>query len=946
MKSIQIGKPQRKKQAWLVATSLAAGFPTMSASAQAPVAAPAPAPAPALQETTAEATSMEEIIVTGSRVSVNGFSAPSPTTLIGGDLIAQQGATSVADVLQQEPSFKATRSAGGNANNFASPGQATADLRGIGGQRTLVLVNGSRVVPQAASNNSGAPVTTDLNAIPTMLIDRVEVVTGGASAQYGSDAVAGVVNILLKRQFDGLELNAQSGIAAQGDNFKYQLGAVGGFSFAGGRGHVIAGAELAESKGIRDIYSRDWGREEYMIVTNAAFATNGLPANIQAPNIRNFLSAGGKITGPANFTLRNMVFNDDGTLRPYDAGSLNNGVYQIGGEGESRNKGSSLVPGVRRFASYARAEFEVSDAAKFFVEGGYAETLADFHGGLPNLTALTIQRDNAFLPASVRTAMAAQNVSNFTLSKGFYDMGNILFKVRNRTPHGSLGIEGRLGGGWHYDAHYSYGVNNYHSAFTNNFSPTFYNFAVDAVVNPGNGQIVCRATLPGATFNALAAGCVPLNVFGPNATSKTPAAQAYVNPSGYSKVRYVQHSGAFNLRGEPFSTWAGPVSVAVGGEYRKESETLTADALSRAGRFQVGNATAFSGEFDVKEGYFETLVPLAKDQPFAYALNLNAAIRYADYSTAGGQTTWKLGGVYEPVEGLRFRVTRSRDIRAPAIYELFSPGSFTALPLTVKGITALIPQNRSIGNPDLRPEVANTLTLGAVVQPTGIPGLRASIDYYKINLRDAVDSLTAANIGNFCTAGQALYCSFITFAPNGTPVSLAAPVQNLAQFETSGLDMALSYRLGLGGGRSLTTRFSGTYALHAIINGVERAGENGAASLGSTPRFRGNVATTYADDVFSLTAQLLYISKGTNDNSYNTTPALRINDNRIEAVAYVNLYSTIKVTEDFELTASIDNLLDRDPPVSPYATQGQPINGQYYDKIGRAFEVGARLRFR
>jgi outer membrane receptor protein involved in Fe transport len=382
-----------------------------------------------------------------------------------------------------------------------------------------------------------------------------------------------------------------------------------------------------------------------------------------------------------------------------------------------------------------------------------------------------------------------------------------------------------------------------------------------------------------------------------------------------------------------------------GAEYRHESENLTAGPLSTAGRFAIGNATPFSGEFDVKEGYFEAIVPLVRDLPFAQSLDLNGAIRYADYSNAGGQTTWKVGGVYEPISGLRFRATRSRDLRAPAIYELFSPGSFTNTALTVNGITAVIPQNRTIGNPDLRPEVANTMTLGAVVQPASIPGLNLSVDYYKIDLKDAIDSLSAANIGNFCTAGDAQSCSYITFGANGTPIRLSAPVQNIAQFETSGIDVAMSYRLRLGTGRTLTTRLSGTYALHAYINGVDRAGENGMGSLGSQPRFRGNLSSTYSDDLFSLTAQMLYISEGKNDNQFNTIPALSINDNVISAAAYLNLYGSVKVSENFELIASIDNLLDKDPPVSPYATQGQAVNGQLYDKIGRAFEVGVRVTF-
>lgn len=957
--------PRRHRHIWLLATSLMSGLAIAAPSAQAaegpakaaaapqaasqdgapnPQSAPS-APAPGDAGTQAPNTAAQEIIVTGSRAALNGFSAPSAVSVLGNEVIQRQAPTTIGEVLQLEPAFKATRSQGGNANNFSSPGQSTADLRGLGGQRTLVLVNGSRIVPQAPAVTTGSPVTTDLNVIPTNMVDRVEVVTGGASAQYGSDAVAGVVNILLKKQMTGLELDARTGISQEGDNFRYKLGAVGGFDFAGGRGHVVASIEAAKSEGIKDIYERDWGREEWMIVTNPNFATNGLPANIVGPNVRNANSIGGRIIGPRGFSLNDYTFNDDGTIRPYETGSIDNGTYQLGGEGRSRNAGSSLIPGIERVVAYGRASYEVSDALTLILEGGYAETTGLFTGGLPNFSSFTIRNDNAFLPQVVKDAMAAQNLTSISVAKGVYDVGNINFRVKNKTPHGTIGVEGRLGGSWHYDAHYSYGENQFRSDFTNNFSPAFWNLAVDAVVNPANGQIVCRSTLTSPN-NPLAAGCVPINIFGPNAASASdPKALAYVNRSDFNAVLYRQHAAGLNLRGEPFSTWAGPVSIAFGGEYRKESEKLTAGPLSTASRFAIGNAVPFSGEFDVKEGYLEALVPLARDISFLHSLDLNGAVRYADYSNAGGQWTWKVGGVYEPIDGLRFRVTRSRDLRAPAIYELFSPGSFTNTALTVNGKTAVIPQNRTIGNPDLDPEVANTLTIGTVVEPRAIPGLHISVDYFKIDLRGAIDSLSAANIGNFCTAGDAQSCSYITFAPDGTPLSLSAPIQNIAEFDTSGLDVALSYRLGLGGGSALTTRFSGTYALHAYINGVDRAGENGMGSLGSQPRFRSNLSETFSTSSFSLTAQLLYISEGTNDNQFNTIPALSINDNTISAAAYVNLYSSLKVSDRMELSFNVDNLFDKDPPVSPYATQGQPVNGQLYDKIGRTFEIGAKLKF-
>jgi outer membrane receptor protein involved in Fe transport len=956
----------------LAATAMATGLASPLAAQSTD--AEAPAQAPQRSDTAQDDSGADgEIIVTGSRAAMTGFAAPSVVSMISNDTIQQQARTTVADVLLQEPAFRGTRSPGGNANNFANPGQSAADLRGLGGQRTLVLIDSARIVPAASAVTTGAPVTTDLNVIPTSMVDRVEVVTGGASAQYGSDAVAGVVNIILKKKFTGLQFTAQAGVTQYGDNFRHKLGGVAGEETTDGRGNLVVSIEATESEGVRDLYERDWGAEEWMIVSNANFATNGLPANIQGPNVKNSNSQGGRITSPG-FSLSNYTFNDDGTVRPYIQGTIDNGTYQLGGEGLSRNTGSSLVPAVKRFVAYARGSYEVSSALTVILEGGYSRSMSMFEGGFPNTNGpgFFIQRNNAFLPQVVRDAMIAENRPTISVARGFYDIGNIHFRVKNDTPHGTIGVEGDLGGAWSYDAHYSYGVNKFRSDFTNNFTNLgatgLYQYAVDAVYAdpatnqihnfiggappPANYSLTCRALVPGSsTYNpAAAAGCVPLNIFGPTSADRSPpGAIEYVNRSDFNAVTYKQHSAAVNLRGEPFSTWAGPVSVALGGEYRKESQVLTAGPMATSGRFALGNATPFSGEFDVKEGYFEAIVPLARDVAFARSLDINGAIRYADYQSAGGQTTWKVGGVWEPLDGLRFRVSRSRDIRAPAIYELFSPGSSFVTLITVNGISANIPQNRTVGNPDLRPEVANTWTVGAVVQPRGFPGLNASIDYYKIDIRDGIDSLLGNTIGNLCTQGVQTYCDFITFNGAGVPVALRSGYQNIGAFVTSGLDLALSYRLSLGGTSSLMTRFVGTYALHSYITTsgvtVDHAGENGQGILGQTPRFRGNLSSTYDNGRFSLTGQLLYISKGTNDNAFNTAPALTINDNQIEATAYVNLYSSYKLTDNIEVTATIDNLLNRDPPVAGYAVQGQAVNGQLYDKLGRSFMVGVNFDF-
>jgi len=958
--SIALQQKNRTRLSTLLLTGTAlfawAG-PAGAQQADTPATAQTPARAGAVPVTGAGAAAeaMGEIVVTGSRASVGGFAAPTPTAVFSGSLLRQQAAATVAAVLNQNPAFKPTRSPSANATNTSSPGMATADLRALGGQRTLVLVNGSRVVPEAPANNLGVPTATDLNLIPTAMIDRVEVVTGGASAQYGSDAVAGVVNIILKHKMDGVEATGQAGISQAGDTGNQRIALTAGTSFGDDRGHIILSGEYDNNDGYRDIYQRDWSSKEYQVYTNSARATNGLPAFIIAPAVHHNQGAGSLISGPANFSLRNYTFNPDGTIRPYDIGTLQNGTVQIGGEGVAPQAGTSVVPAVRRITAYGRMEYQVSDALTAYVEGGWSRSRAILFGTVPRLSNVTIRSDNAFLPSAVRTALAAQGLTSFTISRYSNDIGNSRYRIVNETPHAVVGVEGNLGGSWRYDAHVSRGINHYTLADSNNAITQNYIFAEDAVVNPANGQIVCRATLTGPGFNAAAAGCVPINLFGSGKPSA--AAIAYVNGSGTNKSKYTQTAAAANIRGNLFSTWAGPVASAFGIEYRRESERVTADAIAAVNGFtSSGNAAPFFGKFDVKEAYAEVIVPIARDVPLLHRLDLNGAVREADYSTVGRQTTYKVGGVWEPFDGLRLRSTFSRDIRAPALFELFSPGSNVNTAITVRGITRAVPQNTNIGNANLEPEKADTFTLGVVAEPKNfLRGLRFSLDYYNINLKRAITNLSAATIGSLCTLGNAQFCSYFTFDATGQPTSLLAPTLNIGAFQNIGLDGVLSYTTGLDGigltGIRSATSFSGTYYLHAYVDTgsgtgrIDRAGENTQANLGATPRFRGNLSQTFSTDTLSLTAQLIYISKGKQDVTYNTSPATTINDNHVPAVAYLNAYGSYKVGPHYEMFFAIDNLLDRDPPVAPYSVLSQQTNGIYYDKIGRAFRVGVTVRY-
>ncbi|WP_156840544.1 TonB-dependent receptor plug domain-containing protein [Novosphingobium aquimarinum] len=885
------------------------------------------------------------IVVTASRTARNGLDAPTPTQIVDSEVLDRQAATTVMEVLNQNPAFKATRSPGANATNVASPGQATADLRALGGQRTLVLVNGARIVPFAPASNRSVPTTTDLNLIPTMMIDRVDVVTGGASALYGSDAVSGVVNLIMKTSYDGIDARVQTGISERGDYRTFRAGFVAGSDFADGRGNVVISADYSDNTGVGDIYTRGWGRREQLIIPI------GGGNQLLTDNVRQQLGIGGVIVGGAD-ALIDYTFNDDLSIRPFDRGSPTAGRVMVGGEGQSLIKGTSLVPPVERFTAYGSIYFDFSDSVTGYIEGGWAKATGSLEGVPIRLTRQVIANDNPYIPDAVRAELGGNDLF---ISKYAYDFGLNQYAVTNETPHGTIGLRGELGDNWRWDAHATYGINYYRQRGTQLPITQNLAFALDAVDegaflnNAPNGNIVCRAVAAG---NPDAAGCAPLNFFGRNNFSE--AAREYVFGENFADVKYTQFTAAANIVGDVFTLPAGPVTVAVGGEYRKETQKLTSDPIAQQnGYLGSGNAIPYSGKFDVIEGYTEATVPVFS------MLDLNGAIRYADYSTAGGQVTWKLGGVFTPIEGLNLRVARSRDIRAPAINELASPGNNVFATVALKGKVNAIPANSTRGNPDVGPEKADTWTAGLAYRGSGaLSGFGASIDYYNIKINDAIANPSAAQVAQLCDDGQQYFCDQFTYGPDpenpGEQIhtALVSGTLNLGSFEQEGIDITLNYRTNvgfLGASGRYSIGGSGTYVLHSIVDpGVvgavaqDNAGAHNPYTLGAIPDFRGNITQTLGNDSFEVSLQTIYISSGVQDYAFEG----KINDNSVPSVTYFNAFGKFFAGSGkrFEFFWAINNLFDKDPAITPYYILNAPVNGQYYDKVGRNYMAGIRIR--
>ncbi len=900
----------------------------------------------------AEDASMADIVVTGSRLQ-SGYMAPTPMTVLGAQTIQQRAPSQISDVMNQLPAVRLSTGPQQSQRFFGS-GQAPIDLRGLGAVRTLTLVNGNRFTPTAETG------TVDSSIIPVSLIERVDVVTGGASAAYGSDAVAGVVNFVLLNRLEGFRGSAQIGVTQQGDGNERVLSLAFGTSLGGGRGHLIIGGDYSRSDGVDSIYTRDWGRRESYLVSNGVGRAAGVPAQSFETNVKySAQSTGGLInSGP----LAGTAFGPGGVPYAFQYGTVL-GSLMIGGENDRGNPNGNarLLTPTSRKSLLIRADYEILSDVTAFFEGNYGFTDADSLTGFYQGSAI-IDIDNPFLPDQTRAAMVDAGVTTVNVGRLLADYGGTPLYANHRTLRGIGGLRGTLPGNFNWDASVQYGetknVNRNDDVLVANFKA-----AVNAVTGPDDrpacGPIATNPNLTAAQRELVEPGCVPLDIFGLYSPSKE--ALNYVRSGGpsVSVNRPTRFVAAVNIAGSPFSTWAAPVDVALGGEYRRDTIKSESNPNALKAAYNVANDGAYSGSVSVKEGYLEVGVPLARDVTALQSLDLNAAIRVTDYSTSGSVTTWKVGGTWEPVAGLKFRATRSRDIRAPNLSELyryFGVAGSANVTNPFNGVNGRLSVAQT-GNPSLTPEIADTLTAGVVVQPQAewARFFRASVDYYEIKIKDAIVTVSSTDVLRRCFAGETALCSAIVF--DDTPFGIAYVNQqpfNQNRLLNRGLEMTANMDFSLAD----DTRFSiAARALRALANRtydrgtiIERAG---SIQSGGIPKWAatvdltldsGNLQTTLTGRYFS-TMKFDATLKGPEDEGYDPTLANSVNTNRAPSAVYLDLYAQYQIPSEgrtkFSLFGMIQNLADKDPWV--HAATNITSGGNPYDLLGRRFRIGVRV---
>ncbi|HWY62467.1 MAG TPA: TonB-dependent receptor [Rhizomicrobium sp.] len=816
---------------------------------------------------------IETVVVTGSRVISDAAKAPTPLTIISAAEIQATTPTNIPDGLNKLPIFQGSVGigrAGDGTGGFGAAGVQggnlatnVLNLRNFGSQRTLVLLDGHRAPP---GNSDG---TVDIDTLPQMLISRVDIVTGGASAVYGSDAVTGVVNFVLDKNFNGLKIDTNAGISNYADAASYKFGLAAGSELFGGRGHVEGSLEYRHRDGFLG-FSRPFGPGL------AAQVGSGTAANPFAfiPNGRRPNSTFGGLIGgcsPACPAATGMQFIANGVLAPFvpgTPGAFNAaGAPTAGTSNENSGGDGAYSPfttaqaAYRQGTAFTRFSYNLDDSTVFYVQAAASEAYTTGWHFPQKLTPGAGQADifyknNPFLPASVQTALGNNGTNvpqNPALSPAVapansFQLGEFLVGLGQSTTNGDTnvdrllsvqaGLDGALmGGRFAWNLFYTHGENRLADDLINNQNYQKLYAASDAVLN-ANGTAQCYAATQAATAAAYA-NCVPINPFGPTALTRN-AFNYFAENTAFHQTNILDNVGG-GISGTVFDGWAGPITAALSSEARFNDFTVTTNVppnqtvdctglricSSLLPKYAQGVLVPFHASNNVWEVAGEAEVPLLKDLPLVRSLDVNLAGRYTDYSTSGAVQTWKLGFVYNVIDQLRFRGTTSIDIRAPTLNDLFQPPVTSVIGFT-DNHTSFNSTTFSVtsGNSALTPEIARNYTIGTVWTPDFISGLTMSLDYFRIHMKNAISLINpqTSSIQSLCenSGGTSPFCAlylrpfpFSNTSQANYPTRIFTQELNTASVQTEGFDFETNYGFQMS---DLVNDWAGSWKVRALAS--------------------------------------------------------------------------------------------------------------------------------
>jgi iron complex outermembrane recepter protein len=950
----------------------------------------------------------QRVEITGSRILSIGAQSPAPIQVLTSEDIAKSGVANVQELLLKLPSLGTPAISRTNSNfSTASAGVATVDLRDLGTDRTLVLVNGRRHVAGVPGSSA-----VDLNTIPTDFVERVEIFTGGASATYGSDAMAGVVNIILKKAFNGITLNAQYGQSEKNDDKKGVASITGGLTSADGRSHVMAHFGYTKQGAV--FSNRRSGNEVDNIST--AFLTGEASDlfNFTTPFFSSF-SPFGRIfydtNGPATGGGASRTFDSNGNIIPVNT----NGAGGATPTGFNRQEFRTIAIPTERYVFATKGELAFSDNHSVFFEGTYAQTQtrtrlepfpldsADGTGGLYPATGVGPAEfrvngqilANPLIPAGLLALMTdtdGDGLRDYSFTRRLSEFGTRGNTADRDTFRAVTGFKGTLAKVWDYEWYLGYGATKESQVSSGQVNVLNFRNAMEAVPDvddvDGDGNVTEAICIDA---QARAQGCVPANIFG--AGNISAAAIKYITAPSLLATFTSQTMTGGVVRGEPLSLPAGPVAVAAGFEWREEFSRSEFDPLQQAG-LNAGNAIPRTeGEFHVSEVFGEVRVPLVKNVPGVKSLAFNGAVRGARYSTVGSVSSWTAGLEYTPISDIRFRGTSSQSTRAPNINELFSPPSQTFPQivdpcagvtvaqagtstladrcLAAPGVTANAQANAGTftlnqadlqgtsgfdrGNPNLKQEVGKSWTIGIVFTPSFLRNLSVELDYYKIDIDDAIVATPRQFILSQCYTGDASFCQFVTRRPNAVGANSAgsisfvdSAVTNSGGLSASGYDLTINYAERLGPGRLNTRLLYTRLSKGSVVPAAGSAPDVYAGEVGSA-KDKFTLDIGYSMGPFSLATTTRYIGKSALDDQLLVdgfgVPAGSVT---VPAKTYFDFqlnYTLGKAT----YYLGMDNAFGTKPPrfdtnaLITGGTTGAGTAADVYDAIGRRYYVGLRL---
>jgi iron complex outermembrane recepter protein len=925
------------------------------------------------------------ITITGSRIKSANLTSVSPLQILNSEDIIASGATNLQELLLENPTFGSPGISRTNSNfSTASAGVSLVDLRDLGSDRTLVLVNGRRMV-------AGVPgsAAVDLNTIPTQFIERVEILTGGASSVYGSDAVAGVVNLVLKDDLQGSTFDVQYGESKEGDNETKRVSFTTGIDSADGKGNMMFHLSYSDQGAV---FSKD--REPSAVDQAAGINPDG-SFNITRPFFSSFPPQGRFTTGGTTYT-----YDPNGNLQ---AGFSTNGNGTIGPNGFNRSAFRTIAIPTERYLLAANGTYDINDRHTAFFEGSYANSQTktqlepfpfasnDIYSGTGGIVPIEFMVNgtmlrNPFVPDAIYNASidldgdGSRDLAGF--AKRLLDIANRGNVADRDTFRFVVGVEGELSDDWYYDVFYTRGQTKESQVSSGQVNVLNFRYALESVVDTfdldGDG-LTNDAVCVDATARAF--GCVPINIYGFN--SITPEMAQYVNAPGMLASFISQEVVGGNISGEVFELPAGPIGIATGFEIREEFSRDEFDPLQQAG-LNAGNAIpATRGEFDVREAFLEANVPVFE------GFDIRAAYRASDYSTVGNTASWNFGINYQINDTFRLRAIQAESTRAPNIGELFSPpsqtfpscltdpcvgvtasssapgddvcradpgvaanialnGAYTSNPQDFQGVSGF---NR--GNPNASEEVGKSTTFGLIITPTDIAVLEDfsfTLDYYEIEIEDALVSTPRQFILEQCyDGGDTSFCDFITRRPTAVGFNAAgslefvdSAVSNSGGLTVEGVDLTVKYSTDIGVGK-----FTGQLAYAHLLEGftIPLPGADTDFFVGEvdTPQDKVNLILGYKWDNFDVTLAVNYQSAVDLDDQVVAPGTVTI-----PSATYVDMQASYAINQTYEVYIGIDNMLDEDPPLIPSGIPGNNTGvetGSTYDPIGQRWYVGGRINF-